>query len=80
MEVMKNKIEEQLKDCYEKYGKYVSMHEAMGVLKEEYEELWDICKQKPKDRKFQEVQKEIIDCIVVLIKMYYDIVLIKNIR
>lgn len=66
------KIQEQIKNCYDKYGKYASPHEAMGVLFEEIDELWDEIKKKELNKK--NTEKEIIDCITVLIKMYNDII------
>ena len=75
---MRNTIDKQLTSCYAKYGRYASAHEAMAVLFEEVDELWHEVKQKQLD--FNKVGSEIIDCIVVLEKMYNDIVKDRNSR
>lgn len=68
----------QLDKCYQKYRSYASFHEAMSVFREEFEELWQECKKK--ELNFELIEKEIIDNIVVLVKMYKDIVIEKNKR
>lgn len=78
LEKLQDKISAKLKNCYAKYGMYTSFHEAMSVFREEYEELWDECKKKELD--FENVEKEIIDCLVVLYKMHKDIVIKENRR
>lgn len=75
---MRFKIKNQLQSVYDKHGKYASAHEAMSVLREEFEELWDEVKQK--ELNFERLESEIIDCIVVLEKMYNDIVKERNNR
>lgn len=70
-----NKINNQINTCYELYGSYASIHEAMGVLFEEIDELWEEIKQK--NINLENIESEIIDCIVVLIKMHNDIVINK---
>ena len=77
-EKLKTRIEQQLNSCYNKYGEYASFHEAMSVLREEFEELWQECKKKELD--FEEIENEIIDSLVVLFKMYKDIVKKENRR
>ena len=77
---MQSKIDKQLSNCYAKYGRYSSAHEAMGVFFEEVDELWSEVKKKPKERSYQKLESEIIDCIVVLQKMYNDIVKERNER
>ena len=71
-------MKQQVEECYLKYGKYSSFHEAMAVFKEEVEELWDECKKKTRD--FKRIESEIIDCMTVLNKMYLDIVIDRNER
>ena len=71
-------LNNQLNKCYRKYGDYASFHEAMSVFREEFEELWYECKQKNLD--FNKIEGEIIDCLVVLYKMYNDIVVKQNRR
>lgn len=68
------KSENQTLEIYQKYGSYASMHEAYAVLLEEILELFEIVKQKPELRSKIDTEKEIIDNISVLIKMYLDIV------
>lgn len=72
------KIQKQIEKCYLKYGKYASFHEAMSVFREEFEELWEECKKK--ELNFEKIEQEIIDNLVVLFKMYEDIVCEENRR
>ena len=67
-----NKVNNQIYTCYKLYGAYASSHEAMGVLFEEIDELFDEVKQK--ELNLQRVEEEIIDCITVLVKMHQDVV------
>ena len=73
-----DKVNEQIKKCYEKYGEYVSFSEAMAVLEEEHKELWE--EHSKHDLDFDRIEAEIIDNVVVLFKMYNDIVIKKNRR
>lgn len=73
-----NKINAQLEECYDKYGEYFSFSEAMAVLHEEHNELWQ--EHSKHELNFNRIKEEIIDNIVVLIKTYNDIVLKKNRR
>ena len=73
-----NKVSNQLDKVRAKYGDYTSFHESMSVFREENEELWDECKKKELD--FDRIEAEIIDNIVVLVKMHTDIVVKKNRR
>ena len=70
----------QIRHCYSLHGDYESAHEAMAVLLEEIDELWDIVKQKPGLRDYKKMESEILDCIVVLQKMHTDIVEKENRR
>ncbi len=72
------KIQKQTEKCYLKHGKYASFHEAMSVFREEFEELWEECKKK--ELNFEKIEQEIIDNLVVLFKMYEDIVCEENRR
>lgn len=78
MKEINKEIFKNLEKCYKKYGKYTSFHEAMSVFREEFEELWDECKKK--ELNFERIGNEIIDNLVVLYKMYYDIVIEENRR
>lgn len=71
-------MNQQVHECYIKYGKYSSFHEAMAVFQEEVEELWNECKKKTRD--FEHIESEIIDCMTVLNKMYLDVVIDRNER
>ena len=63
-----NKVSEQVDRVEGKYGSYVSLHEAYGVLIEEIRELeTEIFK---KHRDFDRVEAETIDCITVLVRLY----------
>ena len=72
-----NKIQEQIDECYQKYGSYRSQHEFLGVLDEEIFELKQCIYEKNLDKKHTE--QEIIDCIVVLMKGFQDIIKNNNI-
>lgn len=53
----------------ERHGKtFASLHEAYAVMFEELNEVWDIAKQKRKDRKPEELRKELIQCAAMAIK------------
>ena len=73
-----NKVNEQIRQCREKYGNYSSRHEFIGVLIEEIEELkQEVFKKEPD---FNRLGAEMVDCLTVLIKGYADIVESKNVR
>ena len=73
-----NKVSQQIRDCYIKYGAYKSRHEFLGVLIEEIEELkQEIFKKEPD---FDRLDAEMVDCLTVLIKGYGDIVESRNVR
>ena len=73
-----NKINSQLDKVREKYGDYASFSEAMAVLHEEHNELWKEHSKHKLD--FDRIESEIIDNLVVLFKMYDDIVVKRNAR
>ena len=73
-----NKVNEQIRQCREKYGNYASRHEFIGVVIEEIEELkQEVFKKEPD---FDRLGAEMVDCLTVLIKGYADIVESKNVR
>lgn len=72
------KINKQMEEVYKNHGEYASFSEAMSVLREEFEELWE--EHKKKELNFERIESEIIDNLVVLNKMYFDIVVKKNNR
>lgn len=73
-----NRVSEQVEKCYERYGDYASYSEAMAVLHEEHNELWQEHAKHELD--FKRIEAEIIDNICVLVKMYNDIVVKENRR
>lgn len=73
-----NRVSEQVSKCRNKYGNYASMHEFIGVLIEEIEELkQEVFKKEPD---FDRLGAEMVDCLTVLIKGYADIVEDRNDR
>lgn len=70
------KIDKKLDICYKKYGKYMSFSEAMSNLKEKHKELCEL--NKKKNLNLDKIETGIIDTIVILNKMYFDIVVAKN--
>lgn len=73
-----SKIQAQIDRAYEKHQEYASFAEAMSIFREEFEELWQECKKKELD--FECIENEIIDNVVVLLKMHNDIVIKRNNR
>ena len=73
-----HEVTKRIDKCYEQHGEYASFAEAMSILREEFEELWQECKRKELD--FTKIKTEIIDNLVVLFKMYDDIVVKENRR
>jgi hypothetical protein len=58
-------IEEAFK-AHEHFGPYSSTHEVAAVLKEEYEEFWDLVKRSKQDGTFkEEMIKELIQVCAV---------------
>ena len=45
-----------------------SMHEAYGVILEEVDELWEICKQKKRDRDPAKIREELVQIAAMAIK------------
>ena len=73
-----NKIQEQIDECYQKYGEYASLKEALAVLQEEVFEIFEESRKHELD--FDCIKNEICDCLTVLFKMYDDIVIKRNKR
>lgn len=61
-------ITEELKRSYVHSETYASLHEAYAVLLEEVEEVWDITKQKRKDRSASELRAELVQVAAVAVK------------
>jgi uncharacterized membrane protein YgaE (UPF0421/DUF939 family) len=52
-----------------KHGeKFASLHEAYGVLLEELDEVWDITRQKRRERDPMEIRKEMVQIAAMAIK------------
>lgn len=47
---------------------FSSLHEAYAVILEELDEIWDITRQKKRDRKAREIRKELIQIAAMAIK------------
>lgn len=50
------------------HGEFNSIHEAAAVIKEEYDELWDIVRQKRADRSPAQVRHECVDLAAAAVK------------
>lgn len=48
--------------------KFASLHEAYGVILEELDEVWDIARQKRRDRDPMEIRKEMIQIAAMAVK------------
>lgn len=72
-----HEVTKRIDKCYEQHGEYASFAEAMSILREEFEELWQECKRKELD--FTKIKTEIIDVMTVLIKGYEDVIINNNI-
>jgi hypothetical protein len=48
--------------------KFSSLHEAYAVLLEEVDEVWDICRQKRRERNELELRKELIQIAAMAVK------------
>lgn len=70
-------VTKRIDKCYEQHGEYASFAEAMSILREEFEELWQECKRKELD--FTKIKTEIIDVMTVLMKGYEDVIINNNI-
>lgn len=61
--------ERQTLDQIEKFGGFYSLHEAMAKLREEFEEVWDICKEKEATRNPVELRKEALQVAACAIEI-----------
>ena len=52
--------------------RFASLHEAWAVLFEEVDEVWDITKQKRKDRDAEDLRREFIQCAAMAIKAIHS--------
>lgn len=71
-------VQEQIDKCYEKYGEYASLKEALAILQEEVFGIFEESRKHELD--FKCIKAEICDCLTVLFKMYDDIVIKENRR
>ena len=61
-------IDEELASSYRHGQTFSSLHEAYAVILEELDEVWDITKQKRKNRSAKELEKELIQIAAMAIK------------
>ena len=55
----------------ERHGKeFASLHEAYSVILEELDEVWDITRQKRRDRSDEHLTKELIQLGAMVLKAY----------
>ena len=64
-------INEELNRSYENYGKFHSTHDGYGVIKEEFDELWDEIKKKNPDK--QKLKHEAMQTCAMLLKFIRDL-------
>jgi hypothetical protein len=55
----------ELNEARQKYGPFNSTHEAYAVLKEEFEEFWDLVKLRPGKHKTQAMVNELIQVAAI---------------
>jgi hypothetical protein len=51
---------------------FVSLHEAYAVILEEVDELWEIARQKRKDRSSVAIQKELVQIAAMAVKALHS--------
>jgi len=56
----------------EKYGSFNSTHEAYGVIKEEFDELWDLMKLKPESGRWNRMRYEAIQLATMALRFLVD--------
>jgi NTP pyrophosphatase (non-canonical NTP hydrolase) len=54
--------------CDSQVPKFRSLHEACAVIAEEMDEVWDICRQKRRERNADELRKELIQVAAMAVK------------
>ena len=59
---------EEVDNATKQHGGFASAHEMYAVLQEEVDEVWDIVKQKRKNRSREELRKELIQVAAMAIK------------
>lgn len=63
-----DQIETELDRSYRHGLKFASLHEAYAVILEELEEVWEITRQKRKDRDPEKLRKELIQVATMAVK------------
>lgn len=61
-------IDDELQSSYRHGRAFASLHEAYAVILEELDEVWDITKQKRKNRSKEDLRKEFIQIAAMAIK------------
>lgn len=62
-------IDKELLSSYRHERTFASLHEAYGVILEELDEVWDVTKQKRRDRDAENLRKEFIQIAAMAIKV-----------
>lgn len=68
LEVILSDIADEVIRTTEIHGEFASAHECYGVLLEEVDELWDIVKQKQKNRSREALRLELVQIAAMAIK------------
>ena len=66
-------VQEEYASSVNQHGNFNSLHEAYGVMLEEFDELWDEIKKKTKDRDTDNLHKEIVQIAAMCQKLDFDL-------
>jgi len=75
-----NKFVGELERARMKFGPMASAHEGYAVIKEEFDELWAIVKQKQSERDYAALRNETIQCGAMVLAFLVEIVETENRR
>lgn len=64
----------ELERSRKKFPEMASAHEGYGVIKEEFDELWDVIKQKQSERSYVDMRKETIQLGAMVLAFLLEIV------
>lgn len=70
----------ELANAREKFGPVASAHEGYAVIAEEFDELWEIVKQKQVQRDYADLRKETIQLGAMVLAFLVEIVETENRR
>ena len=65
-------LEAEFTSAWIKYGAFTSIHQAYGIILEEVDEFWDICKMKRKQRDAAATRTELLQIAAMCIKAVYS--------